>query len=226
MTRSPGIGYRGAQAMAEKKKDNTTTIVLLAVGGLLLFQCMPFFFVVGLYLLMGIAGGGVFGFIYLFQPGKVHVHCLEGEDSWITVDEGEAELCLSGSFKTVEADRGPHVVRVKGQKTLDEISHAVEIKGGFHELVVPAHVNQCFVLIDMTDHEYRTVYKKGEGRAPPTITDVYDSGEPFDKPSNTYMSYDTLPEYLGDAGYVNLLVDLPCDVTAKSDEEILATLGY
>jgi hypothetical protein len=210
----------------KKKKDNTTMIVLLAVGGLLLFQCMPFILVIGLYVMMGIAGGGVFGFIYFFQPGQVHVHCLEGEDSFIMVDDGEPELCLSGSYKTVEAERGPHVVRIKGQKTLDEVGHAIEIKGGFHELVVPAHVNQCFVLLDMTDYEYRTVYIKGEGRAPPTIDDIYDTGEPFEKPSNTYMSYDTLPEYLGDAGYVNLLVDLPCDQIEKSDEEILLYLGY
>ena len=212
--------------MTEKKKDNTTLVVLLAVGGLLLFQCLPFIFIVGMYVMIGIAGGGVFGFIYFFQPGKVHAHCLEGEDSWIVVDDEEPVLCLSGSHKTLEAKRGPHVVRIKGQKTLDEIGHEIEIKGGFHELVVPAHVNQCFVQLDMTDYEYRNVYKKGEGRPPPEIQEIYDSDDPFDKPSNTYLSHDTLPEYLGDQGYVYLLIDLPCDEIEKNDEEILQYLGY
>jgi hypothetical protein len=214
------------QPQQPRKKDNTTLIILLAVGAFLLFQALPFLLVIGIYILIALAGGGVFGFIYFFTPGEVSMHCLEGENSWVTIDDEEREVCISGHTATYELERGPHTVRIEGQKTRDRIVHMIEIKGGLHHLVVPAHENQCFVQLDMTDVQYRAVYKKGVGPPSPEIVDTYGPGEPFDRPSSTYMSEEELPEYLGDEGQAYLLLDLPCDVLEKPQDEILTHLGY
>lgn len=209
--------------MTAKKKDNTTLIIVIAVVGMLLVYVLPVVFLFGIYALIG---GGALGFMFFLKPGDAHVRCPQGQDYWVTIDDEQPDVCLSGTSAKYHLKRGKHLVLIEGQKTGDRIVHEIDVGSGFYNKVLPVHEDQCFVRLDVTEHMYTGYYKKGEGIPPPEIVELYDPHEPFDMPSSSYLSEEDLPESMGEEYAVYLVLDVHCDMLERTDDEILEHLDF
>ncbi len=205
------------------RKDNTALIIVVAILGACLAHFLPAFAIFGLY---GMIGGGFLGYMFLLDPGEVHVVAPRDRALAVIVDKDAPVVLEPGKHVAIEMDRGRHEITITQGGGGGTMYHEVDVGSGFFDMVAPATAGQCFVRLDMTDYAYPMVRARSTSPPMPVIEERIDERTPFKVGSSTWLDEGDMPGSLESGSRAFLLVDVPCDRLAASDGEILADLGY
>jgi hypothetical protein len=163
------------------------------------------------------------------RPGTIVLFAPPDTPARVRIDDGEPIELPAGSVRRLEAEHGPHVVRVEAPTPLERVVH---VESGRQHRGVATLGEQCFAELDVT----LSHYGESAGTRPPGVNQVERHTEVWEVPSTFHLTEDELPDHTtdtvnGDGEYTNVqLVQLyrsvPCEAADAGDPAVLAALGY
>jgi hypothetical protein len=171
-----------------------------------------------------VGGAVVAGGIYFGGSGELYV-VNDGQRVELSID-GKVVPAATSSKAHVKFDapQGQHKVTLKNLESGESRSFDVNVSSGFTELVLPMDEDQCFARFDVTKFMYEGTFNKSANK--PTISNRFEASKPFELPSSSYFSVESLPKKLKKRSKAYLMRAVPCEALRRPDPELMEVAGF
>ncbi len=164
------------------------------------------------------------GATYNYFAGEGDLVVVAPPEGEVSVQIDSAQVRAVTGHQKFSVKQGDHTVRLTSEGHTTE--RKVKVSNGFARLLLPADDAQCFVLLDVSKSNYEFGNRKGERPPLPTVKNKIRGDAPFDLPAGTYFSEEELPSTIKEHSSCNLLEQVPCELLARPEPELLAELGF